>query len=706
MNLSCFKKAVPIWLKTDMDEMNLRVVFQVNSKICSDTKICIATSCVYNLYIDGEFLAYGPARAGRNTFRMDVIELGTFETKDCLITIEVQSYQVNSFYIMHQAPFLQAEIISEGKVTAFTGDNAFRLSVDSSLVQKVQRFSFQRPFVEAYRLEETSYDYRTKGLQKSLEHVTLEERKIIERIAPYPEYELLESKAVCEGKAYRIKKPKYEDSRSYTGICDKLKGFLPEELEWHVSREIQDFAFENTTLNDNTLLRDEEYRIYELPYNSAGFPQVQVRVEKDTELYLIFDEVLVEEDICMTRDECCRAVKYELKPGNYNLKFFEVYGMKYIKVFVKKGVSSVEKVEFITYLHPQVKYIWADANEDCKTLISAAENTYRANAVDLFTDCPSRERGGYPCDSFFTGRVEYLLTGKNHVEKSFLQNFLHEDSYECIDEGMIPMCYPADHLDGVYIPNWGLWLILELKEYLQRTGDREFIDEYRNKVYGILEFHKKLENDEYLLTNIPEGVFVEWSHANEMVQDINFPSNMLYCEALKTVARLYGDEKLIGHAEKIKKSIVKHSYNGKFFCDHAKIKDGKICTVNESSEVCQYYAFCFGIANKDSFPELFNCMISDFTEKRQTENAYPGICFAEPFIGIPLRMEMLLKYGRFADAYREIMAYYLPQAKTTGTLWECRTLCSCNHGVSSIVLYWLDEIRKQETYQVLGTQEE
>lgn len=702
MNLSCFKKAVPIWLKTDMDEMNLRAIFQVNSRICADTKVRIATSCVYNLYVDGEFLAYGPARAGRNTFRMDVIELGAFAKGDCFITIEVQSYQVNSFYIMHQAPFLQAEIISDGKVMAFTGDNAFRLNVDSSLVQKVQRFSFQRPFVEAYRLEETSYDYRTKGLQKSLEYVILEERKIIGRVAPYPAYELLETKAVCEGKAYTIKEPKYEDSRSYTGICDKLKGFLSEELEWHISREIQDFSFKNEKLSDDTVLLDKEYRIYELPYNSAGFPQVQVRVAKDTQLYLIFDEVLVEEDICITRDECCRAVKYELKPGNYSLKFFEVYGMKYIKVFVKSGKCSVNQVRLITYLHPQVKYNWTDANLECKTLISAAINTYRANAVDLFTDCPSRERGGYPCDSFFTGRVEFLLNKRNDVEKSFLQNFLHEDSYECIDKGMIPMCYPADHLDGVYIPNWGLWLILELEEYLQRTGDRKFINEYRNKVYGILEFHKRLENDEYLLTHIPEGVFVEWSHANEMVQDINFPSNMLYYETLKAIARLYGDKELIEHAEKVKKAIIKYSYNGHFFCDHAKIKDGKICIVNESSEVCQYYAFCFGIADKDTFPELYDCLLSEFTEMRQEKNHYPEMCFAEPFIGIPLRMEMLLKYERFEDAYREIVSYYLPQAKLTGTLWECRTLCSCNHGVSSIVLYWLDEIRKQETYQVLG----
>ena len=94
-------------------------------------------------------------------------------------------------------------------------------------------------------------------------------------------------------------------------------------------------------------------------------------------------------------------------------------------------------------------------------------------------DCPSRERAGWLCDSFFTARVEYVLTGTCTVEKVFLENFLLADQFEHLPEGMLPMCYPADHYDGVFIPNWAMWFVLELEEYLVRSGDTELIIRYR-----------------------------------------------------------------------------------------------------------------------------------------------------------------------------------------------------------------------------------
>lgn len=701
LNRRCFQKASPIWLKDKVSEMNFRAIFQTKIQLNENTKIHLATSCVYNLYVDGQFVAYGPARAGRNIFRMDEIPLGRYATEtESFVTIEVQSYQVNSFYIMQQDPFLQAELCTGSEVLSYTGDKIFRVCSDKTLVRKVQRFSFQRPFIEAYRLKSDSYDYRVNGLTEVEDYVACEQRQIIMRETPYPEYEELNAKMVFGGTSYLATNPQYGDSRSYTGIGETLKGFRAEDLEWHIAREVQDYEFKPNAQASADVIATEEYKIYELPYNAAGFPMCNITVKEDTVLYVLFGEVLRNDDVTV-RGECCSAVKYELKAGIYDLKFFEVYGMKYIKLFVKSGLCSVKSVKLITYMHPQVTFALDRLDSEGHCLMEAAAHTFCANAVDLFTDCPSRERGGYPCDSFFMGRAEYFFTGENHVERSFLQNFLHEDDYQCIDKGMIPMCYPADHLDGVYIPNWSLWLILELGEYLERTGDRELIDDYQDKVVGIIDFHRKLEIKENLLAYIPEGVFVEWSHANEMVQDINYPSNMLYYAALRVASRLYGEPSYALHAEKIKKAIIEYAYNGQFFCDHAKIEAGTIRTVNESSEACQYYAFCFGIADTLTFPALYQTLVDDFTPERRQSNKYPDICFAELFIGIPLRIEMLLRHEMFDKAYEEIVAYYLSHAKQTGTLWEVHAPSSCNHGYSSVVAYWLDEIRNKMVKQVL-----
>ncbi|MBR4073173.1 MAG: hypothetical protein IKK24_04440, partial [Clostridia bacterium] len=680
-------------------EKNLRAVFRTYKEIKDGTYINVATSCVYSLYVNGKFVAFGPARSGRNHFRIDKIDLSAFkDDKKQLITLEVQHYGVNSFCLVKQPPFLQAELITNNVVTAFTGGKDFAAGIDGSLVRKLQRFSFQRPFVEGYILNPQSYSYRTDpAVLLECETEILEEKTIIERNSPYPIYERVEGELALSGQAFKKSKVEYTDTRSYTGICDKLEGFLPEELTWHVSRELQDFEFKKSERPQETICSNE-YSIYSFPVNYAGFLHFNVEVKEKTVLYVLFDEVLIKDDINILHDECCRAVKYELEAGSYDLKFFEPQCMMFAKFFVSKGNCTVSNVSIIGYNHPPIKCSLEGADDKQKLLIKAAINSFRGNAVDLFTDCPSRERAGWLCDSFFVARTEKLLTGENRVEKDFLLNFLHEDEFKNIHKNIVPMCYPADHLDGVYIPNWALWLILELKDYLRRSGDKELIEQFRKRVFKIIDFHIALLGKENLLERIPEGVFVEWSHANEMVQEINFPSNMLFVAALHSAAELYGQNEWPQIAEKIKKAVIKYSYIDGFFCDRANLDGDKVCTVKESSEVCQYYAFLFGIADKDSYPELYSKLISDFSPDRRVYNKYPEICFAELFIGIPLRIEMLLKYGLFSNALNEILFYFLCQASLTGTFWEgLGDGCSRNHGFGSVVADWLNKINKQET---------
>jgi len=50
------------------------------------------------------------------------------------------------------------------------------------------------------------------------------------------------------------------------------------------------------------------------------------------------------------------------------------------------------------------------------SLRQAAVETFRQNVLDVYMDCPSRERGGWLCDSFFTSRIEKLLTGSSRVK--------------------------------------------------------------------------------------------------------------------------------------------------------------------------------------------------------------------------------------------------------------------------------------------------
>ena len=119
------------------------------------------------------------------------------------------------------------------------------------------------------------------------------------------------------------------------------------------------------------------------------------------------------------------------------------------------------------------------------------------------------------------------------------------------------MCYPADTWapQNNCIPNWAMWYVLELEEYLARTGDRELVDAAKPRMEALLRWFRQYENSDGMLVKLPEWVFVEWSRANFLVQDLNFPSNMLYASMKDALARLYGLTDLASEAAQLRESI-------------------------------------------------------------------------------------------------------------------------------------------------------
>ena len=276
-----------------------------------------------------------------------------------------------------------------------------------------------------------------------------------------------------------------------------------------------------------------------------------------------------------------------------------------------------------------------------------------------------------------------------------MDNFLHEDRFAGLPEGMLPMCYPADVLSGSFIPNWAMWFVVELADYLKRTGNREFTDRFREKVYALIQYFSRFENEDGLLESLEGWIFVEWSRANDedMICGVNYPSNMMYYAMLCAASGLYGDSELAEKAEKIKKTIIEQSFNGTFYVDHSERKDGRLVPVNEITEVCQYYALFCEISDPQSQPDFFERMKNEFGPQRNTSKVWREVYPAAPFIGNCLRLEVLTRYGYKDEVLRDIRGYFLHMAETTGTLWEkATTENSCNHGFTGCIIAWLKEL--------------
>jgi alpha-L-rhamnosidase len=309
-------------------------------------------------------------------------------------------------------------------------------------------------------------------------------------------------------------------------------------------------------------------------------------------------------------------------------------------------------------------------------------------------DCPSRERAGWLCDSFFTSRVEKVLTGESKVERAFLENFLLPDAFRNLPRGMLPMCYPSDFYNGEFIPNWAMWYVLELCEYVKRTGDTALAAQAKYKMDELDRYLRRFENEYGLLEKLEAWVFVEWSMANKLVQDVSFATNMLYVGYKRAMAELYGDARQRAEADRLVETIRTMALCADgFFCDNAVRTDGKLILSGECTEACQYYAFFFDIATPQRDPDLWRILLNEFGPDRAKKGLYPKIHPANAFIGNYLRLDVLCRYHCNAQLLENISGYFHYMADQTGTLWENITSgASCNHGFASHVLYWMDQL--------------
>ena len=674
--MSAFIKAQPIWPRNRRKEPNLQMGFRCDFVADQNKKytLRVCGSTLYRVFLNGNFVGYGPARAGHGYMRIDTISLDVTEGKNKL-AVEVAGYNCSSFYTLNIPSFLSAEILSDGDVIAYTGRDFKAISLERARAQVVFRYSFQRAYTEVW-------DYTDKALcnwtvADGLDYLPVKAfdiaEKFIERTTAYPEYKIRPATEIFEI-GVTEKAPfdqNYYLDRRMKGASNRYSAFYPDDVRERPAEEISCTYHKTEGKRDISpfTLRHGNYVIYRLKCNSTGFIKLKLTVKEKTTLYLTYSEVLRGEHLY--RDtQVSNIIKLTYLPGEYEFESFEAYTLQYICAQVTEGEVEISEIGVREYCCPHCENIkFSSDDEDLSKIFAAAIETFRQNTLDVFMDCPSRERAGWLCDSFFTAQSEQYFVGNSDVERAFIDNFVMAEEFPCAPEGILPMCYPADILDGNHIPQWNMWLMVELEQFFKRTrADRE---KYRKICYDFLGYIMQFRNSDGLLEKVPGWNFVEWSMANKWVQDVNYPSNMLFSKCCRVIGEIYSDEELIAYSKSLREKIIEQSFNGEFFIDNAlRREDGTLELTSNISEAGQYYAFFTGVADRDDprFAEYYKTVLYGLGPDMDREKY--KIEPAKPFIGNYLRMELLLRWQKYDEILDQIKKFFTKMADVTGTLWE------------------------------------
>ncbi len=691
-----------IWAKNLIERINTTLAFSYDfGKETEFDLKCVVASC-YKIYVDGEFLAFGPQRSAHGYAR--IME---YKAKGKVVTFLVYSPYINSFCWIKQKPYFACEMVAGNKVIT-AQDFTCRFLNDR--VQKVPKYSYQRCFLEIYKVEE---DRRSVIMGQSdiptIETCEVDIPKLLPAYVNEPKYNLhYPVKTVSRGEVeidesipvwreYMIhdlvgKKVANDSEDKLFGI-GVAEGYTADEWEEASLDEVIKFVYNPSEDYKNS---DLYYKILDFGRGITSFSELKVTAENDGVLYLIFDELLSEDKrgvqfVNFKRQGWTNVIKWNIKKGGeFNLASFEPYTVRYACIVASKGISA--DIRLRDYENPDCYDFTLDcADERVQKIISAAKATFAQNAVDVLTDCPSRERAGWLCDSYFSSESEFLLTGRNDVERTFLENYALSE-YTVFPKGMVQMCYPADPYD-TYIPNWGMFYLLELEKFARRYGkDDKLVKDSLCKVQGLVDYFEKFENELCLLEDLEGWVFVEWSDAGqkERLCGVNTVSNITYARALVSAGYLLDNDKYIKKAQVMRKNIKEYAFNGEFFVDNlVRDESGKLIRTEYLSEVCQYAAFWFECATKEEYSATYAELMNNLGVQRK-DGYRPEIAKANVFYGLYMRMDLIVREGKKNVVLDECIKLFLPMAERTGTLWELNDPgASCNHGFASYVLVWL-----------------
>lgn len=686
-----FLQAKPVWPKGREEEMNLAVVFETTVGSLQGTALHLSAAMFYRLLVNGRFVAFGPARTARGYARVDILPLDAYDsgTGQNSLRVEVVGYNCRSLSTCYQPSFLCAELRQGERVIACTGRD-FTAAELLQKEQKVERFSIQRHFGEVW-------DLTRENAPAASPAVLSKAPVFLPRLAPYPHYEdTLLTSAACRGTfAFDETLPFREQKYSWNVIPQNWGKFEDNEIphkpfRW-LQRQRQTKTSENAALP--LTLRAGEYAMFDFSRVECGFWQLLAEVSEKCDVVVGFSEYCEGDTFAFTQMNCHNVLEYFLPEGNHSLLSFEPYTARFAIVMVKAGEMMLQNFGIKAFERStEGARVPAFADPIHQKIYRAALRTLAHNAVDLYSDCPSRERAGWLCDSYFTGTAEFHFFGKVPVEDAFLQNFrLFRDP--ALDTGMLPMCYPSDLKKdpdggGHHIPQWCMWYVLEVSEYLtnrNKTADPEL---FRETVENILRYLAKYENEDGLLEDLPSWNFVEWSDANKWTKNVNYPTNFLYAAVLLAANRLYGNGELLEKARRVQKRTAELSFDGELFTDNAeRDENGVLRNTGNTSEAGQYYALLFGNIdwNEPKYATLKHHVLTGFAGATDTGRRFVPV---NAFIGLYLRLKALLQLEQYQLILDDVVGFFGDMVDKTETLWEYREMKgSYDHGFASYAAY-------------------
>ncbi len=489
-------------------------VFRARRKVHSDELavnplIHIAAESYYALYFNGKLIGQGPARGTENCNFLDSYDIAEYVADgENIIAAEVFC---NNFGTFMAAPIQPALFVSIGGAAC---DNSWQVQIASEYrTCDVPDYSCQIGLMEWRDLRKSPHLWQTcsDSTQWSAAEMIDQSRKIYSKklfIRDIPQLSQTQKLPVAIPVVKTVKCLDDIDAPDVATVLDNEERF-------------------NAGIDLSPLVSQRPVKIEPLPENGGlvfiadfgdefiGFFALDIDAPHGTVVDVGYQEVIAGDRLNLSISAACNyrfADRFILPQGRHCLSsHLRCRGGRFIQLTLRNfnRPITIHSLKVTDVRYPICSPSVFDCGDEFyNELWKRSLLTLSSCATDTILDCPWREMSFWVNDFLVVNRYWLQMTGQYELSRRCLSLALSQRR----DDGLIPGVCPYDGNSKVVLFATNLFLPLILRDYLEYTGDKVYVEQVLSEVGDIVQTCKNFADSQGLL-NPPDDYwnFVDWS---------------------------------------------------------------------------------------------------------------------------------------------------------------------------------------------------
>jgi alpha-L-rhamnosidase len=551
-----FKDAGWIWYDhVGYDDVNTfmlaRKEFHLDALPKNPAVINITADSRYKLYVNGNYVCYGPARGYPESYPFDTVDItGYLKKGGNVIAVLVHQYGHGTY----QSIYAGAEgLLVEGRtgdVDIGTGMNSgYLVKKCSGHRQDMLRRTVQMNYQENYDARLIEKDWMLPGAGIKLNENGWKEpvwRKsgcapwfgFEEREIPLLKEEVKDFKQVIFSH-YGNCSRNWEDARNLTAV-------YIEEKKSGQSGISKVKNLENMFRADSSFSTVSPFHsgkrvtmIVDFGEEVAGFLGVAVEGNGGEVLDFTTAELLDGRHLCVqdTATGCKVTVsdRYTLRKGLQNFETFAIHGFRYLALTVrqiKKPLKIIRLYVRQTSYPFENKTVFETSDDSINKIWEMCIRTQICCSLDAYVDCPWREQAQWWGDARVQGANTYYAFG----DMRLFRRGIKQAGQSQISNGLTFGHFPTTAV-GCILPDFTMTWIHTHLDYYRYTGNISLMREQYDRMEKSINFFYDYTEKNYLLGKMPEWwVFLDWAPLYK--EGFSCLFNLLYLNTLRTMAEI------------------------------------------------------------------------------------------------------------------------------------------------------------------------